>query len=135
MQVDAVHVSGGQERQGGSGNAQLDTGNGKSKTKNCGKGKEKDDKPAGRFEGECRYCQKKGQKKTECRKMKADLEAGRCDKSGKPTGVNSLTAAGATKLSSQPSYAPSAVCSNVDYHPDAADRPCAHSESRWQSVV
>ena len=29
MQVDAEHVSGGQERQGSSGNAQLDKGNGR----------------------------------------------------------------------------------------------------------
>ena len=35
--------------------------------------------------------------------MKADIDAGRCDKSGKPKGVNSLTAAGST----QASYAPS----------------------------
>ena len=73
MQIDAVHVSDGQERQGS---------------------KEKDEKPAGKFEGECRYCQKEGHKEAECRKMKADLAAGRCDKSGKPTGVNSLTATG-----------------------------------------
>ena len=32
--------------------------------------------------------------------MQADLAAGRCDKSGKPTGVNSLTATGGTQSSS-----------------------------------
>ena len=45
MQVDAVHVSGGQVRQGSSGNAQLDKGKvgkgGKGKAKKGGKGKEK----------------------------------------------------------------------------------------------
>ena len=39
--------------------------------------------------------------------MKADLAASKCDNNSKPTGVNSLTATGATKLSSQASYAPS----------------------------
>ena len=38
-------------------------------------------------------------KKAECRKMKADLAAGKCDKHGKPTGgVHSLTAVFATFL-------------------------------------
>ena len=41
--------------------------------------------------------------------MKVDLAAGKCDTSGNPTGVNSLTATGATQPSSQTSYAPSAV--------------------------
>ena len=45
MQVDAVHVSGGQERQGSSGNAQLDKGKGgkggNGTAKKGGKGKEK----------------------------------------------------------------------------------------------
>ena len=45
----------------------------------------------------------------ECRKMKADLATGKFDKSGKPTGANSLTATGATQLSSQASCAPSAA--------------------------
>ena len=39
--------------------------------------------------------------------MKADLAAGKCDKNGKPTGVNSLTATGATQHFSQSSDAPS----------------------------
>ena len=38
-----------------------------------------------------------GRKKAECEKMKADLAAGTCDKSGKQTGVNSLTATSATQ--------------------------------------
>ena len=58
----------------------------------------------------CRYCKKNGDKKAECRKMKADLAASRCDESGKPTGVNSLTVTGATQRSSQATSAPSAVC-------------------------
>ena len=70
-------------------------------------GKEKDEKPGSKFEGECRYCQKKGRKKAECRKMKADLPAGKRDQNGKPTGVDSLTETGATQPSSQASYAPS----------------------------
>ena len=45
--------------------------------------------------------------------MKADLAAGECDKNGKPTGVNSLTATGATQPSSQASYAPSALASTI----------------------
>ena len=64
-------------------------------------------KGASRFERECRYCQKKGHKKAECRKMKSDIEAGKCDKSGKPTGVNSLAAIGTTQPSPQASHAPS----------------------------
>ena len=39
--------------------------------------------------------------------MKADIDAGRCDKNGKPKGVNALTAAGSTQPSKQESYAPS----------------------------
>ena len=39
--------------------------------------------------------------------MKADLAAGKCDKHGKPTGVNSITATEATQLSPQVSCAPS----------------------------
>ena len=39
--------------------------------------------------------------------MRADLSASKCDKNGKPTGVNSLTATGATQPSPQASYAPS----------------------------
>ena len=41
--------------------------------------------------------------------MKSDIAAGKCDKSGKPTGVNAVTAAGATQPSPQASYAPSMV--------------------------
>ena len=68
-----------------------------------GKGKEKDEKSASKFEGECRYCQKKGHKNAECRKMKADLAAGKCDKNGMPTRVNSLTTTGVTQPSLQAS--------------------------------
>ena len=39
--------------------------------------------------------------------MKSDIAAGKCDKSGKPIGVNALSAAGATQPSPQASYAPS----------------------------
>ena len=40
----------------------------------------KNEKPVSKFEGECRYCQKKGHKKADCRRMNADLAAGKCDK-------------------------------------------------------
>ena len=39
--------------------------------------------------------------------MKSDIAAGKCDKSGKPIGVNALSAAGARQPSPQASYAPS----------------------------
>ena len=38
--------------------------------------------------------------------MKSDIDAGKCDKSDKPIGVNALSAAGATQPP-QASYAPS----------------------------
>ena len=72
-----------------------------------GKGKERREKAASKFDGECRCCQQRGHKKSDCRKMKSDIAAGKCDKSGKPTGVNELSAAGATQPSPQASYAPS----------------------------
>ena len=62
---------------------------------------------ASKFDGECRYCQKRRHKKADCRKMKSDIAAGKCDKSGRPIGVNSLIATGATQPSPQASYAPS----------------------------
>ena len=111
MRVDAVHVNVDQERQGSGSGSRSDTGKGgkggKGKFKTGRKGKEKDEKPASKFEGECRSCQKKGHKKAECRKMKSDIAAGKRDKHGKPTGVHSLTATGATQPSPQASYAPS----------------------------
>ena len=73
MQVDAVHVNVNQERQGSGSGSRPDKGKG------GGKGKERDEKVASKFEGECRYCHKKGHKKAECRKMKADLAACNCD--------------------------------------------------------
>ena len=63
--------------------------------------------------------------------MKADLAASKCDNNSKPTGVNSLTATGATKLSSQASYAPSLASTT----PDAPEGHCVFPESRWQSNV
>ena len=39
--------------------------------------------------------------------MKSDIAASKCDKSGKPIGVNALSAAGATQPSPKASYAPS----------------------------
>ena len=107
---NASRCSARQRRQSSGVGARPDKGKGgKGKAKKGGKGKEKDEKQAGKFEGECRYCQKKGHKKAVCRKMQADLAAGKCDKSGKPTVVNSLTGTGATQPSPQASNAPSAV--------------------------
>ena len=135
MQVDAVHVNVNQERQGSGSGSRSDKGKGgkggKGNSKKGGKGKEKDEKPVSKFEGECRYCQKKGHKKAECRKMKAGLAAGMCDERGLPTGVNSLTATGVTQPSPQASYAPS-MASTI---PSAADGPGALPESHWQSAL
>ena len=39
--------------------------------------------------------------------MELDVDAGKCDKSARPTGVNSLTATGATQPSPKASHAPS----------------------------
>ena len=60
-----------------------------------------------KFDGECRYCQQRGHKKADCRKVKSDIAASKCDKSGKQIGVNALSAAGATQPSPQASCAPS----------------------------
>ena len=87
--VEAVHMNVNQERQGGSSGSRSEKDKGgRSKSKKRGKGKEREEKAVSKFNGECRYCQKKGHKKADCRKMKADIDAGRCDKSGKPMGVN-----------------------------------------------
>ena len=87
MQVDAVHVNVNQDRQVDDSGSRPDTGKsgkgGKGKSKRGGKGKERGEKAASKFEGECRYCQKRGHKKVDCRKMKSDIAAGNCDKSGK----------------------------------------------------
>ena len=81
MQVDAVHVGGGQQTPGGHGNGQPDKGKGgKGKGTNGGKGREKEETQFGKFEGECRNCKKKRHKKDECRNVQADLAAGRYDK-------------------------------------------------------
>ena len=79
----------------------------KGNSKKGGKGKERGEDAASKFEGECRYCQKRRHKKVDCRMMKSDVAAGKCDKSCKPTGVNALTAAGTTQPSPPASYAPS----------------------------
>ena len=110
MQVDAVHVNVNQERQvdGSGSRSDKDKGGkgGKGKSNNGVKGKERGEKAASKFDGECRYCQKRGHKKADFRKMKSDIAAGKCDKSGRPIGVNSLTATDATQPSPQASYAP-----------------------------
>ena len=58
-------------------------------------------KAASKFEGKCSYCLKRGHKKADCRKMKSDIAAGKCDKSGKPIGVKALSAAGGTLPASE----------------------------------
>ena len=117
MQVDAVHVNVNQERQVDGSGSRSDKGKGgkggnggkggKGKSKKGGKGKERGEKAATKFDGECRYCQKRGYEKSDCRKMKSHIAAGKCDKSCNPIGVNALSAAGATQLSPQGSYVPS----------------------------
>ena len=61
--------------------------------------------------------------------MQADRAAGKCDKNGKPTGVNSLTATGATQVSPA-----SELCTESgEHHPDAADGLCVFPDSRCGS--
>ena len=83
MQVDAVMLT--STRNGSSLRSDKGKGGkgGKGKSKKGGKGKQKDEQFASKFEGQCRYCQKKGHKKAEGRKMNEDLDAGKCDKNGK----------------------------------------------------
>ena len=139
MQVDAVHVDVNHERQGSGSDSRSDKGKvqRKGKSKKGSKGKEKDEKSASNFEGECRYCLKKGHKNAECRKMKADLAAGKCDKNGKPTGVNSLTATRATQPSPQASSAPS-LASTIPmlqmvpvYSPNTAGSQASQQTETW----
>ena len=116
MQVDAVHVNVNQERQLDVSGSRSDKGKssrgGKGKSKKGGKGKERGEKAVTKFDGECRTCLKRRHKKSDCRKMKSDIAAGKCDKSGKPLGVNALSAAGATQPAPQASFAPS-MASNI----------------------
>ena len=111
MHVDAVHVNVNQERQVDGSGSPSDKGKGskggKGKSKKGSKGKERVEKAATKFDDECRCCLKRRHKKSDYRKMKSDIAAGKCDKSGKPIGVNALSAAGTTQPSPQASYAPS----------------------------
>ena len=111
MQVDAVHVNVNHERQVDGSVSRSDKGKGskggKGKSKKGSKGKERGEKAVTKFDGECGYRLKRGHKKSDCRKMKSDIAACKCDKCGKPVGVNALSAAGATQPSPQASYAPS----------------------------
>ena len=131
MQVGAVHVNVNQERQGSGSGSRSDKGKGskggKGKSKKGSKGKERGEKAATKFDGERRYCLKRGHKKSDCRKMKADLAAGKFDKNGKPIGVNALSAAGTTQPSPQASFAP-IMASTLQCS-------CVFPESRWQSGV
>ena len=111
MQADAVHVNVNQERQVDGSGSRSDKGKsskgGKGKSKKVGKGKERGEREVTKFDGECRFCLKRRHEKSDCRKMKSDITAGKCDKSGKPNGVNALSAAGAKQPSPQASYTPS----------------------------
>ena len=103
-----MHVGGGRERRGGRGNGQ--PGNGKGKGKKGGKGQEREEKQAGRFEGESRYC----------RKMLADLAAGRCDK------VANQSVSTRSRLQAEATSIPSELCTKRsrilgEHHPDATD--------------
>ena len=66
MQVDAVHVNVNQERQvdwsGSRSDKSKSSKGGKGKSKKGGKGKERGEKTATKFDGECRYCLKRGHK-------------------------------------------------------------------------
>ena len=126
MQVDAVHVNVNQERQDDGSGSRSDKGKcgkggkgGKGKSKKGSKGEERGEKAATKFDGEYRYCLKRRHKKSDCRKMKSDIAACKCDKSGKPTGINALSAAGATQPSPQASYAPS-MASTIPFATDGA---------------
>ena len=99
MQEDAVHVNVNQERQVDGSGTRSDKGKSSKGGKGKSKGKDRGEKAANKFDGECRYCQKRGHNKADCRKMKSDIAAGKCDRSGKPIGVNALSAAAATQLS------------------------------------
>ena len=124
MQVDAVHVNVNQARQGSGSGPRSDKGRGgkggKCKSKEGSKGKERGEEAASRFEGECRYRQKKGRKKAECRKMKADLAAGKCDTHGRRDAA----------------FPASELCTEYGkHHPAAADAPGAFPESHRQSAL
>ena len=102
----------------------------KGKSKKETRTRRKMTKPASKFEGECRYCQKKGHKKAECRKMKADLAAGKCDKNG-----NRCQLAHSDRRDA--AFTASELCTESgEHHLNAADGPCIFfPESRWQSGV
>ena len=73
--------------------------------------------------------------------MKVDLAAVKCDTSGNPTGVNSLTATGGAQPSTQTSYAPSAVGSTAStipmqqmapvYFPSPVGRQASQQTETW----
>ena len=111
VQVDAVHVNVNQERHVFGSGSRSGKGKssecGKGKSKKGGKGKERGEKAATKFDGECRYCLQRGHEASDCRKMKSDIAAAKCDQSGKPIWVNALSAAGTTQPSPQASFAPS----------------------------
>ena len=135
MQVDAVHVNVNQERQVDGSGSRSDKGKrgkgGKGKFKKGGKGKERGERAASKFDGGCRYCEKRRHMKADCRKMKSDIAAGKCDKSGRPIGVNPPTATGAT----QPSPASELCTERGEHHPVAADGASVLPGSGRQSDV
>ena len=110
-QIQTVHVNVNQERQVGGGGSRSDKGKGgkggKGKSKKGSKGKERGGKAATKFDDECKILPGEGTQEVGLQKVKSDIAAGKCDNSGKPIGVNALSAAGATQPSLQASYAPS----------------------------
>ena len=63
--------------------------------------------------------------------MMSDIAAGKCDNSGKPTGVNSLTATGTIAA-----FTASALCTKPgEHHPDATAGASVLPKSRRQSDV
>ena len=133
MQVDAVHVNVNQERQvdgsGSRSDKDKSSKGGKGKSKKGGKGTERGEKAANKFDGECRYCQKRGHKKADCRRMKSDIAAGKCDKSGLD---NLVTATGATQPSPQASYAPSMASKIPLQQMVPVYFPCSHGSQTSQ---
>ena len=104
---------------------------GKGKSKTGSKGKERGEKAVTKFDGECRYCLKRGHKKSHCRKIKSDIAAGKSLKSGKPIGVNALPAAGAT----QPFSASELCTEHGKHHSIATNGASVLPVSRRQSDV
>ena len=135
MQVDAVHVNVSQERQGSGSAPRLDKGKGgkggKGKFKKGGKGKEKYENPVSKFEGECRYCQKKG---TQEGGVQKDESGSRCRQVRQAWQANLCQVAHSDRCDA--AFSASELCAESgEHHRAAADGPSALPESHWQSAL